>query len=229
MQFRQFSYFLTVLTAVTCTSGAFAHGNYKGEAASAAPECLSTVYLAASGGSGVLSGGHHNEGDTGFGRLALGMYFPAFQLVQWAGIGAEIGIQSGNQMAISGYSGLIDASGGMRPQVILKPTIDLLVAVKATFFPEVPVAVLLKGGIAYRELQFADRTSFQHDHIRKVDGEFQAGLGYNITPHAMISAFYQGIYSQNTVGLRIDSTGNNSFLSNIPTQQAGFLGVEYTF
>lgn len=87
---------------------------------------------------------------------------------------------------------------------------------------------ILKGGIAYRQLQLNDRTSTYNDYLNKINGEFQAGLGVNITKHVMLNAFYQGIYSNNNANVYLDSAGNTP-ISHIPTQQAGFLGVEYSF
>ncbi len=42
-----------------------------------------------------------------------------------------------------------------------------------------------------------------------------------------MTGFYQGIYSGSNAGVGLDSAGNVT-ISRIPTQQAGFIGFEYT-
>ena len=231
MRLKKFKYLLSLVVAASCATTAFAHygkanykDDYKGEAPVHHPWCLSNIYVGAAGGYGVFDGAHNKEGTTAFGRLSLGAYVADFQ---WAAIGLETGVQSGNIMAV--YDNVDFTAGGLEPQVVVKPTLDLLVTVKGKFSLDWPVTLFAKGGIAYREMQFIDRTSDSHDHIRNVSGEFQGGIGYNVSRHAMIVAYYQGIYSNNCVGYHTDATGDNSYLRYIPTEQAGFLGVEYTF
>ena len=60
-----------------------------------------------------------------------------------------------------------------------------------------------------------------------MNGELQAGLAYNLTSHVRISTFYQGIYSGSNAGLALNSAGDIT-LGRIPTQQAGFIGFEYS-
>jgi hypothetical protein len=86
---------------------------------------------------------------------------------------------------------------------------------------------IVKAGIAYRQLQLEDRTS-PSDSLQQVNGELQVGLGYKLTDHATLTAFYQGIYAGGNAGVSTDATGDNTYISRIPTQQAGFLGIEYS-
>lgn len=91
-----------------------------------------------------------------------------------------------------------------------------------------PIYYILKGGIAYRQVQLDDRTSTYGDGLSHVTGELQAGLGMNVTEHVLLNVFYQGIYSNSNASVSLDSSGNTP-ITHIPTQQAGFLGVEYSF
>jgi hypothetical protein len=76
-------------------------------------------------------------------------------------------------------------------------------------------------------MQLQDRSSGS-DTLGKVNGEFQGGLGYDITDHMRVSVMYQGIYNTSNAGISIDSVGDVS-ISQIPTQQAGLLGFTYSF
>ena len=149
------------------------------------------LYLGAYGGYGDVSGGYKNDGQVAQGRLTLGIHAVDYNSLSF---GAEVGVQSGNDMRLSASSSIISAAGGLPIQSTLKPFVDLLITVKGRLSMAYPLFGILKGGIAYRQLQLNDRTSSQ-DGLRKVDGELQLGLGYNVTNHVMLSAFYQGIYA----------------------------------
>jgi len=117
----------------------------------------------------------------------------------------------------------------------LKPLVDLLATVRYQAGPDSPYAVILKGGIAYRQLQLNGISSTK-DSLSKVNGEFQAGLGYQLTEHAQLTAMYQGIYSSSNAGVQFNSTDNLGLMNvgyisvaQIPTQNSGFLGIDYTF
>lgn len=182
-------------------------------------------YVGGYGGYGNVSGGYNNDGNVAQGRFTLGIH--AIQYKQWT-LGGEAGIQSGNTMRLATSPTVIDSTTDLLPQATLKPFLDLLLTVKGPFYSDNPFYYILKGGIAYRQLQLEDRTSTYGDALNKVAGEFQAGLGVNITEHVSFNAFYQGIYSNNNAGVYLDSAGNTP-IANIPTQQGGFLGVEYSF
>jgi predicted porin len=84
----------------------------------------------------------------------------------------------------------------------------------------------LKGGVAYRQLELNDRTS-SRDHLKKWNGELQAGLGYQLTQHGRLVAYYQRIFSESTAGIKL-TTDDEITISQIPTQQGGFIGVEFS-
>ena len=183
----------------------------------------SRLYMGAYGGYGSVNGAYNNDGQVGQGRLTLGLHAAEYKNISF---GIEAGVQSGNDMRLSASPGIITATGGLPIQSTLKPLLDLLATVKAQFSPRYPLFAIVKGGIAYRQLQLNDRTS-SADNLRKANGELQAGLGYSITDHILLTALYQGIYSSNNAGVAINSVGDTT-ISRIPTQQAGFLGKEYS-
>lgn len=185
--------------------------------------------IGAYGGYGHVDGGYKQDGNVAQGRLALGLHVKEYNVkhLNALSLGVEAGVQSGNTMRLSANQVIIDNAGGLPVQAVLKPMIDALVTVKGHFNPTLPFSYIFKGGIAYRQLQFENRVS-SHDTLNKVNGEFQAGLGYSVTDHVTLTALYQGIYSTNQADVQPNSVGDLT-VSNIPTQQAGFLGVEYLF
>ncbi|PJD92543.1 MAG: hypothetical protein CK424_05425 [Legionella sp.] len=194
---------------------------------------LSPFYVGAFGGYGKINGAIKDDGNFAQGRLAIGAR--AREPFQHMLLGGELGIQTGNTMRLSSSDTVLDLSGNLPFQSTLKPVLDALVTLKFQVQPESPFAVILKGGIAFRQLQLNDRTSIS-DSVSTVNGEFQAGLGYRITERMQLTAMYQGIYSNNNANVQFTSVAADDFfdigyttISRIPTQQAGFLGIEYTF
>ena len=188
------------------------------------PSSVSSLYIGAFGGYGIINGAYKQDGNFAQGMLTLGVRAVEYRHFSF---GIEGGVQSGNNLRLYASPAIIETSGGLPIQGTLKPILDFLVTVKRPLPTYQPVSLILKGGIAYRQLQFADRTSTQ-DTLSRVNGEFQGGLGYQITDQAMLTAFYQGIYSARNAGININSA-EETIMSAIPTQQAGFLGVEYSF
>lgn len=180
--------------------------------------------IGAYGGYGHIDGTYHQDGNVAQGRFTLGLHSTTYKTFTF---GIEAGLQSGNTMRLSASQSIIDNAGGLPVQVVLKPIIDGLLTVQSHFSPTSPFVYFLKGGIAFRQMNVEDRTSSQ-DHLSKINPEFQAGLGYAMTEHVMISAFYQGIYSKNQANVQPNSVGDLT-IAHIPTQQAGFLGVQYFF
>jgi hypothetical protein len=181
-------------------------------------------YIGAYGGYGTVSGGYKNDGNVAQGRFELGAHIKEYKLLM---LGGELGIQSGNTMRLDSNSSVVDPTTGLPPQAVLKPVLDLLFTIKGQFQPDKNFFYILKAGIAYRQLQLQDRTA-NSDNLTKVAPEFQAGLGIKITKNVLLNAFYQGIYSTGNAGVYLDSGGNTS-ITYIPTQQAVFLGLEYSF
>lgn len=210
----------TNLLVISCAYPVFA-----GTVSDIAVKPQAIFYVGGYGGYGTVSGGYKKDGNVAQGRFTLGVH--AKQYKQW-GLGGEIGIQSGNTMRLATSSSVLDPTIDLLPQATLKPLLDLLLTFRGQIQPDKPFYYILKGGMAYRQLQLEGRTSTYGDGLSQVAGEFQAGVGMKITEHVQLNVFYQGIYSNNNAGVYLDSAGNTP-ISHIPTQQAGFLGVEYAF
>lgn len=182
------------------------------------------VYIGAYGGYGNISGGYQDDGEVAQGRLTLGIRAIEYKPISF---NVETSIQSGNQMRLTASPSVIADSGGLPIQSTLKPLVDLLITTKIQFSHNHPIFGILKGGIAYRQLQL-NAISSSRDYLRKTNAELQIGLGFNLTPQAMLTAFYQGIYAGTNADVALDSTDSTT-ISRIPTQQSVFLGLEYSF
>lgn len=211
---------LTSIACLTFSMPVFAHENpYE-----ANNWWLPKISMGAYGGYGTINGAYGNDGQYAQGRLNLGFSMWNYNCI---GFGLELGVQSGNDERLYATNDVITITGGLPVQATLKPLVDLLLTVKGQFLPGVPVVGILKGGIAFRQLQLMDRNS-SHDNLRKVNGEFQAGLGVNISRHAMLTTLYQGIYNNGNASVSVNGVGDTT-IGRIPTQQAGLLGVEWSY
>jgi len=183
-------------------------------------------YMGVFAGYGNINNMLSNDGQSAIERLVIGFDSFSWQMVT---LGAELGVQTGNTMrtaTVPAPNEFTEPPLGTLPiQLTLKPVLDLLVSAKIYPSQRYPVYVIVKGGIAYRQMQVDDRDSIPSLH--EVDGELQAGLGYDVNTHVRLSAFYQGIYS-GSAGLTANSVTDTGSFSNIPTQQAGFVGFEYS-
>jgi hypothetical protein len=211
---------LSILVCLSFSLPVFAHTSSKSASVWWSP---SRISVGAYGGYGNVSGAYKQDGQVTQGRLALGLRVAEYKSLSF---GAEAGVQSGNTMRLYPSDTFIAATGGLPVQSTLKPLLDILVTMKGQLFPGHRLFGTLKAGAAYRQLVFDDRSSTR-DGLRKVNGELQAGLAFNLTNHATLTAFYQGIYSGANAGLAINSVGDVT-ISRIPTQHAGFLGLEYS-
>ena len=183
----------------------------------------SWLYAGAYGGYSVISGGYRSDGNVAQARFAIGGEAPIWMRTIF---GIEAGVQSGNQMRLKADPSIIALTGGLPIQVTIKPFVDFLATAKWQMFRDRPFYHLIKGGIAYRQLQLNDRSSGQAN-LGKVNGEVQAGLAYQATRRARLVAYYQGIYSGSKAGVNVNAIDDIT-LSRIPTQQGGFLGVEFS-
>lgn len=188
---------------------------------------LPPLYLGVYGGYGHFDSTYKSDGNYAQGRLAFGV-----QLKQMANnsIGLELGLQSGNSMRLDGSEQLLNSAYGtpaITPLANLKPVIDGLATIRGKFKSDCTLFYLLKGGIAYRQLHLEDRTS-SRDTLNEIAPEMQVGVGMNITSNMVATIFYQGIYSNSNVGIGIDAVADTT-IQHIPTQQAGFIGLEYFF
>lgn len=189
-------------------------------AAEKTPPPPSCVYIGAAGGYGLVSGMRGSDGQTPQGRFAIGADAYTYKRFTF---GFEGAVQSGNTMRLEMSQAVIDAAGGLPIQTTLKPLLDFLVTTRWKL--DCDFSLLLKGGIAYRNLQFNDRTSSE-DSLHRINGELQAGIGYQLTKRARITAFYQFIYSGENADVTL-APNNDVLLGQIPTQQGAFVGVEW--
>lgn len=185
-------------------------------------EEISRFYFGVFGGYGAIDGAIKDQGQYTQYRLSLGV--DAYKMDKLpVSFGLEAAVQSGNFMALH-TSWIVDTSA-LYPESILKPFMDFLVAVNYNFYEKWDL--IAKGGFAYRQLQLTDRHS-SADYLAKVNGEFQAGIGYQITKQTRIVALYQGIYSTSDAGTYLTSNDCTGIV-HIPTQQAGLIGFDYNF
>lgn len=183
--------------------------------------CPSWLYVGAYGGYGVISGMIDSDGEVAQARFAIGAESP-----QWACMifGGEAGIQSGNTMRLKASQAIIDDAGGLPIQTTLKPFVDALATFKWRFID--PFSLIIKGGIAYRQLQFEDRTS-DRDSLKRINAEVQGGFSYQLNPRARLIAYYQRIFSRANAKVELESNSDVT-IGEIPTQQGGFIGIEYS-
>lgn len=182
------------------------------------------MYVGTYGGYGNVSGAYRNDGQTVQGRLVFGLNATEKNL---ATLGAEVGVESGNDMRLEANPTLVQLAGGLQLQATLKPLADLLITLKYPLSNSFPIIGIVKGGLAYRQLQINNRES-SRDALRKINPELQLGLGVHVTNNAILTAFYQGIYSGSSVGATL-TTNDEVTINRIPTQQAVFFGLEYSF
>lgn len=177
-----------------------------------------SFYIGAYQGYGYVSDMQHNDGQGAIGRLVFGMdVYKCNPLI----IALELGLQNGRTMRHDPASNDVDADIDLPIQTTLNPVSDLMLSFR------IPLPCrfygILKGGLAYRQLQFYDDDYV--DSINQLGGEFQAGFGYDLTESSRVVLYYQGIYADGGTSFTQHNNGKVS-VSNIPTQQAGFLGFE---
>jgi hypothetical protein len=164
-----------------------------------------------------------SDGNTAVGRVALG-----FTPLHWKNVvmGLEAGVQSGNgSMKIDVAQDVLYQMGGTAISSTVKPMVDLLATLQIPLNNANSVFFTVKGGAAYRQWTF-DRDTIPN--ITQVSPELQAGLGFKISSHAKLVAYYQGIYSgdMDFKAHPINDYSSTGSVKNIPTQQGGFLGIE---
>ena len=185
---------------------------------------LQNFYAGAYGGYGGMSGTAQSTGDFTQGQFALG-YQQFLTHHPRVALGGEVGVQSGNSMSLGNVA--TGGAAGLPINATLKPLFDFLADAKYQLSARVPLFSIVKFGFAYRQLNLTGVSSAS-DLANAVAPELEAGFGYNITQHVMITTFYQGIYADSTAHVGVDSSGGTT-INNVPTQQAGFIGLEYSF
>jgi len=190
------------------------------------PAFTPNYYIDAFIGYGSIDGANGSDGQYAQGRLAL-----ALDVYQWqiCSAGLELGLQSGKTLRLDVDENMVETTGGLNWQATLNPFLDFLATAKLGIPVRIPTFALFKIGASYRQLQLNDRSSSE-DYVSQVSPEIQVGLSIQLTRNAALQLIYQGIYSGDSASpeLRVDRTTNDieSIITNIPTQQAGFIGFE---
>jgi opacity protein-like surface antigen len=157
------------------------------------------------------------------GQTALGRF--AFDYALNSHLGIEVGIQNGNHMRFALPHETVAILGGVPVEGATKPLLDLLVTAKTPHFNRaVPLYGLIKGGVAYRQLEI-DRETV--NDLTKIAPEVQAGIGYKVNKHLDVGLVYQYVAGKNP-NVQADALTETGKIVNIPTQQAVLLGLTFT-
>lgn len=177
--------------------------------------------ISGSGGYGVYDGMYSSDGQTAFGRIAIGK-----QLFGLLGsrVGIEAGVQNGNRMRLGEPQSALDDLNGLPIDSTVKPMLDLMATIKTDVMNKMPIYGQLKGGIAYRRWQFDGVVVSNKSQIA---GEVQAGFGYKISESLSLDILYQGVFGGAT-NLQVNSDLFIASVSNIPIEQAALLGLTLT-
>lgn len=157
------------------------------------------------------------DSQTALARLSFGRTLLAIEKLS---AGIELGIQNGNRMRFAIPQETLDVLGGLPLTGIAKPVIDVLLTstiplgTRSTF-------VLLKGGVAYRQLQM-DRASVKN--LNRLSFEGQLGAGFFINDHTSLSLSWQRIAGGNP-SFRVHEDTETGTVATISTQQALLLGI----
>lgn len=178
-----------------------------------------TSYIAFSGGYGRFDNAADDSGETGFQRLALGALWP---LTVHSSLGAEIGIQSGNQQTLTtDVSSIFGVNNALPIILMVKPPIDFLAVYRYQF--NSPIFIQAKAGIAYF------RTATESTAIPSDDEwnpAMQLGIGYNVSSHVKLVLSYQQYFGQTPKLTDVNVAAGTGTVQNVPTWQAGMLSVE---
>ena len=161
------------------------------------------------------------DGQTALGRFAIARDFGTFKTVRF---GAEVGVQSSNTFRPDIPQEDLDIVGGLHPQLVIKPMLDLLATASFQPVESVPVDGIVKLGIAYRRLQINDRVTF--NDLSQVAFEVQAGLGMQVSERANLSLSYQGVFDGST-SYTINPDTFTGHVSNIPALNGILLSLSY--
>jgi len=161
---------------------------------------------------------YHQDGQSVLGRLSLQtQYSPS----DFFALGIEAGLQNGNTMRLNLPKSTLDLLGGEPVSILVKPTIDLLGTIQVTPFDDFGLFGVLKGGVAFRQLQVVRN---EINDLSKTSPEFQGGLGYKINDNMAFHINYQQIFGGDPNYLA-DPINETAVISNIPGQKTILLGL----
>lgn len=153
------------------------------------------------------------------GRLALAR---AVHLNNQLKLGVELGVQNGKIARLKLPQETLDELGGLPIQATINPMLDILATAQINIPYTSHFFADLRGGAAYRQLEFNDRSTV--DNITKIAGEIQAGMGYSISPNATLSLLYQGVFG-GSIRFNINPDDGMGHVFNIPIQNDVLLTV----
>lgn len=163
-----------------------------------------------------------NQGKTMVGRLGFSREF--FNS-GGAGIGLELGLQSGNTMRFDIPKENLEILGGVPIVGTMKPMLDVLLTLTMSVDSGGSMYTILKGGASYRQLQM-DRETV--NDLARFNPELQAGVGYSVNNFLQTSLIYQRIFGKN-IAFQVDEIIERGVIANIPTQDAVFFGLKLLF
>ena len=173
--------------------------------------------ITASMGVGTLPYMEGTHGQTALGRLAFDYAITPY-------LGLELGIQNGNHMRFALPKETVMNFGGVPVEGTLKPSLDALISAKTPYVhSRFPLYGLVKGGVAYRQLQM-DRDSI--NDVAQTAPEVQAGLAYQINQHVDIHLVYQYIAGKNP-DIQVNPLTETGSIAAIPTQRAALIGLRF--
>ncbi len=160
-----------------------------------------------------------NDGQSPVGRFAIGRDLFASSPMA---IGLEFGIQNGNTMRLSATEEQMDALGGLPVDSTVKPMIDLLVTLTVVSPEMMPFFGQLKGGVAYRRLQFGGRDCINDKS--DLAAEIQVGGGVMLNQRISLNLFYQGVFGDDP-NYHVNTVTRFGIVDNIPAQHSVLLGL----
>jgi hypothetical protein len=174
-----------------------------------------------SGGYGVFQHVLPQDGASGVLRFSLGAQVPIQKNLN---IGMEISTQTGNRMRIN-TENAIPAVGTAPVFLTVKPILDALATVTYNL-DESSIFFEVKGGAFYSDGMVDSRTI---PNKSQISPEIVGGLGIHVTSMVNIVVYYQHIFSGQATLANIDVLSGTANLSQLPTLQTGFIGLEMHF
>ncbi len=182
---------------------------------------VSQAYAAFSAGYGSYQHGAQGTGSTPAGHIAIGSLWQ----LQYASLGGEVGIQSGNRMQLSNnVAAAFNYTSASPLYLTIKEPVDILGAIKYQFSGPA-FAELKAGGVYLRTMTDSVSISSQS----RVLPEIQVGAGYDLTCHTRIAAYYQRYFGQDPTLNDVNSDTGTAKLDHVPTWQAGMISFEVDF
>lgn len=208
---------ITMIFGISCMQAAIAERDF-----SLPLQAINAWSITVNTGFARYQDADDNQGKTTVGRLGFSREF--FKLSD-AGMGMELGVQSGNTMRFDIPSESLETLGGVPVVGTVKPMLDGLLTLTMPIDSGGSMYTILKGGASYRQLQM-DRETV--NDLARFNPEFQAGISYSVNNFLQASLIYQRVFGKN-INFQVDETTERGTIANIPTQDALFFGLKLLF